>query len=340
MPDVNRRRFTITGLGALAALAARPAEAWPATPAAGAPGMRGVFIILTTPFTATGEVDWDDLTRETLFCARGGVQGVVWPQGSSGVANLTKAERMHGMEALAAAARRTSLTLVLGVQGRDTAEMLEYARRAEALAPDAMIAMPPSAAASIDEYREYFRALARVTTRPVIVQTSGGARDLPPTVDLIVQLAKEFPHVAYVKEESVPLVERMKAELAHRPLLKGVFGASLGSGWLYEMRLGLDGVITGMGMYPDLMARIWELHERGDADGVRDAYAKFLLMRNVSQQIPGADLYLFAKRGVFKTTASRTGGAAAWKVKVFEPTADERAEIDDRFAALAPYLKK
>src|SRR5262249_60503784 len=110
----------------------------------------------------------------------------------------------------------------------------------------------------------------------------GGARDLAPTVDLIVELAREFPHVAYVKEESAPLVERMRTEIRQRPPLKGVFGASLGSGWLYEMRLGLDGVITGMGMYPDLMASIWAMHERGDRDGVREAYAKFLLMRNAA----------------------------------------------------------
>ena len=243
------------------------------------------------------------------------------------------------MEVLAAAGRGKAAALVLGVQGKDTAEMLEYAQRAEALAPDAMIAMPPSTAHSIDEYREYFRALARATSRPVIVQTSGGARDLPPTVDLIVALAREFPHMAYVKEESAPLVERMKAEIAQRPPLKGVFGASLGAGWLYEMRLGLDGVITGMGMYPDLMARIWAMHEKGDAAGVRDAYAAFLLMRNVAQQIPGADLYLLKKRGIFKTTASRTGGAAAWKVKANDLSADEAAEVDYRFAALAPYLR-
>jgi len=118
-----------------------------------------------------------------------------------------------------------------------------------------------------------------------------------------------------------------------------VFGASLGAGWLYEMRLGLDGVITGMGMYPDLMTAIWSLHARGDADGVRDAYGKFLLMRNVAQQIPGSDLYLFKKRGIFKTTVSRTGGAAAWRTVNVELASDAIAEIEFRFEALKPYLK-
>jgi 4-hydroxy-tetrahydrodipicolinate synthase len=301
--------------------------------------LRGVFIILTTPFTAAGEVDWGDLAHETTFCDRCGVRGVVWPQGSSGVANLTKAERLRGMQVLADAVHGKSIALVLGVQGRDTAEMLDYTRRANALSPTALIAMPPTSGQSMDDYREYFRALANATERPVFIQTSGGARDLAPSVDLILELAREFPHLAYVKEESAPLVERMVAEARQRPPLKGVFGASLGAGWMYEMRLGLDGVITGMGMYPDLMAAIWSMHERGDAEGVRDAYGRFLLMRNAAQQIPGADLFLFKKRGIFKTTASRTGGAAAWKVVSQELTPEAIAEIEYRFAALRPYLQ-
>ena len=337
MTGINRREFTRAGLGALA-FAALPAPGWAAN-ATGAKPMRGAFIILTTPFTAAGEVDWDDLAREALFVDRCGCHGIVWPQGSSSVASLTGAERMRGMEVLATAARGKAVALVLGVQGKDTAEMLEYAQRAEALAPDALIAMPPSAARSIDEYRDYFRALARATTRPVFVQTSGGARDLPPTVDLIVELAREFPHMAYVKEESAPLVERMKSEIARRPPLKAVFGASYGVGWLYEMRLGLDGVMTGMAMYPDLMARIWAMHELGDGAGVREAYSRFLLMRNVSAQIPGADLYLLKKRGIFKTTASRSGAAAVWQVKTNDLSAEEMAEVDDRFAALTPYVQ-
>ncbi|HMF93186.1 MAG TPA: dihydrodipicolinate synthase family protein, partial [Vicinamibacterales bacterium] len=146
--------------------------------------MRGAFMILTTPFSTSGSVDWDDLVREVDFCDRCGVHGLVWPQGSSGVRFLTKEERMRGLEVLAKAARGKKPALVLGVQGRDTAEMLDYARAAEALAPDALIAMPPTSAKSLDDYASYFRALAGVTRRPVIVQTSGGAPSLPPSVDL------------------------------------------------------------------------------------------------------------------------------------------------------------
>jgi 4-hydroxy-tetrahydrodipicolinate synthase len=303
--------------------------------------LRGAFMILHTPFTAAGAVDWDDLTREAIFVDRCGGHGIVWPQGSSGVASLTRDERMHGMEVLAKAVAGKRVALVLGVQGKDTAEMLEYTQRAEALAPDAVIAMPPTTGRSMDDYRAYFRALAGATKRPVILQTSGGARDLVPSTDLIVELARAFPHFGYVKEESEPLAERIRAEVAARPPMKAIFSANLGANWLYAMRLGVDGVITGNAMYADLFARMWALHDARQDDELRDAYARFLLMRNLNEQLPGADLYIMQKRGIFKTNATRVGRPAAGEtprvtMKTFSLT--EIAEIEYRFAALKPYV--
>jgi hypothetical protein len=68
--------------------------------------------------------------------------------------------------------------------------------------------------------------------------------------------------------------------------------------------------ITGMGMYADLMSRVWTLHEQGRHNDARDAYSKFLLMRNLNEAIPSTDLYVMKKRGVFKTTVRRTTAPA------------------------------
>ena len=51
--------------------------------------------------------------------------------------------------------------LVLGVQADDTPGMLEYARYAEALEPDAMIAIPPRTAASLADFRDYYARVVR-----------------------------------------------------------------------------------------------------------------------------------------------------------------------------------
>ena len=296
--------------------------------------LRGAFMILNTPFTAAGEVDWDDLVNETRFVDHHGVSGIVWPQGSSGVTTLTKEERLHGMTLLATTCRTLKVACVLGVQGKDTTEMLEYARHAESLAPDAFIAMPPTTGKSVDDYRAYFRTLAGVTSRPVIQQTSGGARDLELPTDLIFELAREFPHLGYVKEESAPVVDRMRQELAQRSIMKGIFGASFATGWLFEMRMGLDGVITGESMYADLMGRLWSLHLEGHHDEVRDLYSKYLLMRNLQEQVPGVDLYVLKKRGIFKTMYTRRGQMGGKKVAEPQLAPDVVQEIEFRLKAL------
>ena len=123
--------------------------------------------------------------------------------------------------------------------------------------------------------------------------------------------------------------------------MKAIFSANLGSNWLYAMRLGVDGVITGNTMYADLFAKMWALHEARKEDELRDAFGRFLLMRNLNEQLPGTDLSIMQKRGIFKTTTTRAGRPAAGEkpkvtIRTFSPA--EVAESEYRFAALKPYL--
>jgi hypothetical protein len=52
-----------------------------------------------------------------------------------------------------------------------------------------------------EDLRRYWRALAGVAKRPVIIQTTGGTayKGKAPSVALLVELAREFPHFGYVK---------------------------------------------------------------------------------------------------------------------------------------------
>jgi len=326
MKNSYTRRGWLETVGS-AALFSRPAAmAMPEKP------MQGAFMILSTPYTSSKAVDYEDLAGEVDFLDRCGVHGLVWPQLASEVSQLTTDERMRGMEVIAKAARGKKPALVLGVQGADTEAMLEYARHAEELGPDAMIAIPPTKAKSLDDYREYYRALCRTTKRPVFIQTSGGARDVEPTVEFIVELAKEFPNFGYIKEEHDPVIPRMRAEVAHRPdPIKRVFCASRGSGFLYEMRLGSDGVIIGGVPYADVFARLWNLHQQNKLEEQREVFSKLLLMLNLDERIPGVRPYILKKRGVFKTTVTRRGS--------HQLTPEASAEIEYNFAALKPYLK-
>jgi 4-hydroxy-tetrahydrodipicolinate synthase len=302
-----------------------------AVAAAATKPLEGAFIILSTPYTEAKAVDYEDLAHEVDFLDRAGVQGLVWPQFSSELLQLNKEERMRGMDTLAQANQGKRPALILGVQGADTKEMMEYAEHAESLNPDAVIAIPPTNAKSIDDYHEYFRALCRLAKRPVFTQTSGGAPGLELSVDFMVSLAREFANFGYIKEEHDPVIARMRGLVAHRPdPIKRVFGASFGTSSLYEMRVGSDGTITGGAMYAEIYARLWKLHRENKPEEVRDLFSKLLLMLNLDHDIPGARLYLLKKRGIFRTSVSRQ--------KDRPMTREEMAEVDYRFEAIKPWL--
>ncbi|MCW5982183.1 MAG: dihydrodipicolinate synthase family protein [Bryobacteraceae bacterium] len=297
---------------------------------AAAKTLRGVFPIMSTPFTADKAVDYEDLAREVEFLDACGVHGMVWPQLASEYWLLTREERFRGMEALAKAARGRKPALVLGVQAPTTDEMLEYARHGEKLEPDGMIAIPPKEARTLEDFLNYYRALAKVTKRPIFVQTSGGAKDVEPKVEALVELAREFPHCAYIKEEYPPILERAKQLVAHRPYIKGVFSGAHGKGWTYEMRLGCDGTCPGSSL-SDVYVRIWDWYQGGEKEKALDLFAKLMLLVNLDSQIPGTLTYLMKRRGVFKTVVSRQR-----EIKLSKEALDE---IEFNFATLKPFLK-
>jgi dihydrodipicolinate synthase/N-acetylneuraminate lyase len=309
----RREYLKLAGAGALAAgLMNSPAAASP-RPAAGsgvgrraAEEMRGTFVILATPYTATGAVDYDDLAAQVAWLDEAGSHGMVWPQNSSGYVRLSTDEIMRGMEALAAANRGRSMTLVLGVQRDATADMVELAKHAERLAPQMMIAMPPKVGTSLDDYRDYYGALAGVTSRPVVLQTIPNLPGLEFETDLILELARRYPHLGYVKEEAQPVFERITA-LVGQPGIHRVYSAMRGRHLLYDLRLGVDGIISGMAMYADVFARMWDAYRAGDWDEAREIQSKILLALATEDQVPGAGRYYLKRRGIFRSTSQGSG---------------------------------
>jgi len=316
------------------------------------PRVRGPFPILSTPFTASGAVDYEVLANQARFVDWGGCPGMIWPQSGDSVDLLTMDEKLRGMEVLAETSRELRTALCLGVQGKDTDEMLVYARHAEKLAPAALISRPPDSGRTEEDLRQYWRALAKIAKRPVIFQTTGGVayKGPSPSVKLMIELAKESPRFGYIKEEAAPVIARTRELCAAKPVIRRVFSARGAHGWLLESHLGTEGLITERAVYADVLTRVWELMQSGeDPVALRDAYSKLLLLFNLGQHLPGGELrgfqlHLWKKRGVFKNMISRQYGPnrAIPDKPIFSELklgADEIAEIDFRFEALKPYLK-
>ena len=251
---VCTRRAWLSGMAAVPLANASPSKP-----------IRGIFIIMATPFTESGAVDYDDLEREVDFLVRCGVHGMgYWPQLASEYASLSQDERAGDGAARQGIARK-------GPYARPRRPRCErrggsrVSQKAEDVEPDALIAIPPTDAGSVDDFRRYYAALASSTKRPLFIQTTGGAKGITPPVEMITSLAKEFPHLGYVKEEAEPVIERMLALANARPLVKSLFSGAAGRGMLYEWRLGMDGTMPGA-RFSDVYVRIWDAWHANDRE--------------------------------------------------------------------------
>lgn len=340
MEDKNMtRRDWLAGSAALAVLP----SAGMAQEVKKYPNVVGGFLpIMETPFTETGAVDYEALEAEARFIAKCGARCMIWGQIDD---TLDDDERQKGMDLITKVSRTLPTRICLGVNGRDVDEMTKWAKRAEAAEPDWIISRPPANGTSQEIILDYYRALGKIARRPVIIQSSGPG-GIYPSTDTVLQLAREFPTTfGYVKEESPnghpdQMMARQMLYLQNKPPMKTVMSAAFARGLLFEMRIGIEGFVSGSGELTDVLQNIWNLHLAGKALELRRAYADYILMRNLIDQLPAAMYYLWKKRGVFRSTTVRKGLPyhAERTLMHYTFTPAEVEEIEYRYAALKPYL--
>lgn len=316
--------------------------------------LRGPLPILSVPYHEDGALDVETLVREARFVADAGVGGFIWCQSNDAIDLLARDEKKASFAALARAFANVDVYVILGCQGRDTDEMVALATEVERLAaahPTAKLTIacrPPHDARTQDDLERYYRRLASIARRPVIVQTYCSDKVPVPSSDLLIRLARDYPSVfGWIKEETggADANVRMRAE-CRAPEVKTVFSAWGSYGWLDQYRrFGTRGVISERAAYADLLMAIWSALEAGDAARADDLFAKYLLMMNLRETMPGGhlrgfNLYVLKKRGIFRNFISRdyvTPGdtSGKWKLDVRRFTSDEIAEIEDRLSRLA-----
>ncbi len=304
---INRREFVGRVAGAALALPLSP-EAASASPAAADEGnnFHGIFAILQTPFTPSGATDEDDLAHEVEFCVRCGAHGLVWPQLAAEFYLLSEEERMRGAEAIvrAAASRRP---VVIGVQEPYKDIAVKLARHAEENGANAIIAIPPYVGgAGLEVASDYYRSLAQAVRLPIFVQNSGSPWGPGMSTEFIIRQAREFPQLAYVKEEVSPVPHRLEA-YAESGAMKGIFSGNAGMNLLNEMPRGSSGTMPACG-FIDINAQIYDLAAAGKTKEAYDLFEKLLPMINLENTYGTMfSKSVLVRRGVFKTARMRHG---------------------------------
>ena len=315
--------------------------------------IRGPFPILSAPYEEDGALDVETLVREARHVASSGVAGFIWAQSNDAVDLLTVEEKKTSFTALAKAFASSPVYVALGCQGRDTADMETLARHVEELAdayPTTKLLIacrPPLDARSQDDLERYYRRLAAIARRPVIIQTYAADNVPNPSSELLLRLARERPDVfGWIKEETgeADADTRMQVECA-APEVKTVFSAWGSWGWIRQHRaFGTRGVISERAAYAPELMEIWRALNAKDDKRVDAIWKKYVNMLLLKKVLPGGEhrnfsLYVLNRLGVFKNMVSReyvdekkTPGK--WKLSTRSFTESEIAEIERRWKEL------
>jgi 4-hydroxy-tetrahydrodipicolinate synthase len=271
--------------------------------------LQGIFPIMQTPFNDSGGLDAETLAHEVQFLERIGVQGMVWPQLASEFPLLNYDERLAGAEAIVKANKaldaKTRPAVVIGVQASDTETAAKYARHADKLAPDAIIAIPLNGGKDDAMQMEYYTAIGEACSRPLIVQTIG-----PMSVDLVLRMAKQIPTLRYVKDEAGATLPRLTEYRKRGQMLHGVFTGKHGPTFLDDLARGAVGNMPASG-FADLYVAAWQDWTSGKRDEAMEVFGQTLLLIADAQAYGVAgQKYILQLRGVFSNAKCR-GDAAA-----------------------------
>ena len=256
---------------------------------------RGIFPIVQTPYTKDNKIAFDELEKEVQFLDRTGVHGIVWPQRASEYQHLSFKERIEGAEVIVNANKGLKPVVVIGVQGPNTETAVKYAKHAEKLRPDAIIALPTSDRGEFDleEVLKYYKAVSNTCSLPMFVQTTGNM-----SVEFVLKMAEGIPTLRFVKDEAGHSMSRIKAFGAEDRDRVTVFTGSHGRNLPDEMMLGVAGNMPASG-WVDLYVKVWDLMNEGKTNEALDAFSKIMLFvtQAVAYGFPSL-LYVLHLRGV------------------------------------------
>lgn len=167
--------------------------------------LHGVLPVLQTPFTDRGEIDRAVLEREIDWAFDIGADGVVVAMVSE-ILRLGYSGRIQLAELVCQAVRGRG-ACVISVGAESTVEAIGFATHAEKHGASALMAIPPVATAlGSAATQEYFAAIARSVSIPLIVQDAssyvGAAIDLSVYQNLLEQFGENR---IYFKPEASPL---------------------------------------------------------------------------------------------------------------------------------------
>jgi len=274
--------------------------------------LEGVYSVLPTPFTVSGDVDETSLRRVIDLFIDAGVNGVTALGVTGEVARLEDSERRRVLDVVVDQVG-SRVGVVAGTTADGTRTCITYSRHAkEAGATAVMVSPPRMPKLNSDAVFRHYTALSEAVDIEIVVQ------DYPPISGyamepaLLARIAKQLPRARTIKLEDPPTpfkTSRILEQVADVEVR--IFGGLGGVFLLEELAAGATGAMTGFA-FPEILVRIVTLFRSGDVDAAADVFYRAVpLMRFEFQEGIGMAIRkeVLHRRGVLASPATRPPAA-------------------------------
>jgi 4-hydroxy-tetrahydrodipicolinate synthase len=219
----------------------------------------------------------------------------------SEVLRLSSQERRELAERACQFGRSRGVVVVsVGAESSHTAAA--FARHAQQVGADAVMAVPPLAVALGDDaILEYYRRILQAVDIPLIVQDASGYVGRPMPVSLLARLFDEFGTRVMFKPEAVPIGPRLSALHAATRDQAQVFEGTGGIALVDSFHRGIVGTMPGADLVDGIVALWRALCARDEATAYRVwlPLAGLVSLQHSLDAFLAIEKYLLVKQGIF-----------------------------------------
>ncbi len=275
----------------------------------------GVYVISATPFTDTGQIDYDSADRLVEFYLDKGVDGLTI-LGMMGEATKLTFEEASSFATHMLARVNGRVPVIVGVSAAGIGTLAALGRDAMDKGAAGVMIAPLRGLATDDAHYGYYEQCfdALGPDIPVCHQDFPLSTGVQLSAALFTRMVQDFEQLVMLKHEDWPGLNKLSAvrRLARESGARRV-SILCGNGGIFlpeEMMRGADGAMTGFA-FPEMLVAVIALCQAGETERASDIFDAFVPIIRLEQQ-PGAGLAIrkeiLRRRGALSCNAPRAPG--------------------------------
>ena len=294
-----------------------------------ASSISGVYPVLATPFAPDLSPDRAGLRAIVNYAIAAGADGVVYPGVASEYDTLATDERLGLVETVASASR-DRVPLIVGASASEPSHTIALIEHARAIKAAAVMVMAPKALTTAPDVVAFFARIAQVGV-PIMLQNAPPPAGSGLPVDIVLEVTRAVPQIAYVKEETLPSGARIaRLRVGSPSTLLGIFGGAGGRYITDELARGAVGTMPAAEL-AELHAALFRAHRAGERSEVRRWFNRMLPVLNMQAVFRWSlTKEVLRRRGIIEHAVKRAAGT--------ELDAGDHTELTELLAELVDVL--